>query len=151
MSSPVAPMPPPPPAEAGPRRLTRSRQDRVIGGVAGGLGRHLGIDPVLLRIAFVVLALAGGGGVLAYLVAWLVIPEEPFDTDGSGGASTAPGDTASVGAGGITSAMFGAVLIGVGGFLLLDRLVDVSLWRYLAPALLIGLGVVLVARRGGPS
>lgn len=53
-----------------PRLLRRSRDDRVIGGVCGGLGRYLGVDPVLLRIAMVILAIAGGGGILIYLVAW---------------------------------------------------------------------------------
>jgi phage shock protein C len=56
------------------RRVRRSRQDRVIGGVCGGLGRYLQIDPVLLRIAAVALALSGGLGVLAYIIAWIVIP-----------------------------------------------------------------------------
>ena len=56
------------------RRLLRSRRDRMIGGVCGGLGRYLNVDPVLLRIAAVALALAGGVGVLAYLVAWVLIP-----------------------------------------------------------------------------
>jgi phage shock protein C len=56
--------------------LRRTRDDRVIGGVCGGLGRYLGIDPVLMRIAFVILAFAGGGGILVYLVAWVLIPVE---------------------------------------------------------------------------
>ena len=56
--------------------LRRSKTDRVVGGVAGGLGRYLGIDPVILRIAFVLLAISGGSGVLLYLIAWIAIPEE---------------------------------------------------------------------------
>lgn len=75
-------MPPPPsqnPAghRASPRgRLTRARDGRVIGGVAAGLGHHLGVDPVLVRIVFVALAFAGGAGLLAYLALWLVTPDE---------------------------------------------------------------------------
>ena len=61
------------------RRVRRSRQDRVIGGVCGGLGRYLQVDPVLLRIAAVALALSGGLGVLAYIIAWIAIPEETGD------------------------------------------------------------------------
>jgi len=56
--------------------LRRTRDDRVIGGVCGGLGRYLGVDPVLMRIAFVILAFAGGGGILVYLIAWVLIPAE---------------------------------------------------------------------------
>ena len=62
--------------QAGKERLLRRSTDRVIGGVCSGLGRYLGVDPVLLRIAFVLLALAGGGGIVLYIVAWILIPEE---------------------------------------------------------------------------
>jgi phage shock protein PspC (stress-responsive transcriptional regulator) len=62
------------------RRLLRSRDDRVLWGVAGGLGNHLGFNPTLVRLAFVVLTLFGGAGVLAYLVLAVALPED----DGSG-------------------------------------------------------------------
>jgi phage shock protein PspC (stress-responsive transcriptional regulator) len=48
----------------------------MIAGVAAGIGRHLGVDVLLVRIAFVVLALAGGLGVPLYIACWLLIPEE---------------------------------------------------------------------------
>jgi phage shock protein PspC (stress-responsive transcriptional regulator) len=57
-------------------RLERLRSDRVIAGVASGFARHLGIDAAWVRIGFVVTTLFGGAGFLAYLVAWLAIPEE---------------------------------------------------------------------------
>ena len=56
--------------------LRRSTTDRKLAGVAGGLGRHFDIDPTVLRVAFVVLALFGGAGVLLYGVCWLIVPEE---------------------------------------------------------------------------
>lgn len=56
------------------KRLTRSETDRMIAGVCGGLGRYTGIDPTLVRIAFVVLAFFGASGVIAYLVLWLIVP-----------------------------------------------------------------------------
>lgn len=61
---------------AEPRRLTRPREDRWLGGVSAGLGRYFDLSPTIYRIAFVALALAGGTGVLLYVAAWLVIPEE---------------------------------------------------------------------------
>jgi phage shock protein PspC (stress-responsive transcriptional regulator) len=58
-----------------PRRLTRPREDRWLGGVSAGLGAYFDLSPTIYRIAFVALALAGGTGVLLYVAAWLVIPE----------------------------------------------------------------------------
>src|SRR5215212_6391234 len=73
-----APAPPaaPPTQTFIPRRLHRSRRDRVFGGVCGGLAEYFGIDAVLLRIVAVVLALSGGAGFLLYLIAWIAIPED---------------------------------------------------------------------------
>jgi phage shock protein PspC (stress-responsive transcriptional regulator) len=69
-----------PPTPTTPRRLTRSRSDRMLGGVAGGIAQTYGFDPALVRLAFVVLALATlGTGAIAYVVAWLVVPEADAD------------------------------------------------------------------------
>ena len=65
----------PPPADE-PRRLTRSGADAIIGGVGSGLGRYFGIDPLLFRVAFVVLSFAGGFGVLAYLLLLAFMPAD---------------------------------------------------------------------------
>jgi signal transduction histidine kinase/phage shock protein PspC (stress-responsive transcriptional regulator) len=59
---------------ARPPRAFRSLDDRVLGGVAGGLARHLGMDPVHVRVAFVVLALLGGFGVVLYAGLWMMLP-----------------------------------------------------------------------------
>jgi phage shock protein PspC (stress-responsive transcriptional regulator) len=80
---PRGPEPPPAPDDAPsaplpqqPRRLLRSRSNRVIGGVCGGLGRYFNVDPILFRIGAVVLTLAGGAGLLAYLAALVLMPSE---------------------------------------------------------------------------
>src|SRR5687768_4067534 len=57
-------------------RLERAKEGRVVAGVCEGLGRYFDVDPVIFRIGFAVLAFAGFSGLLAYGVAWLVIPEE---------------------------------------------------------------------------
>jgi len=62
-----------PPAPA--RRLTLSATDRKIGGVCGGIAEYFGIDPTLVRVITVVLALCFGGGLLAYLLAWVIMPQ----------------------------------------------------------------------------
>jgi len=61
-----------------PKRLYRSLDDRKIAGVAGGLGEYFLIDPLLIRLIFVILLLAGGGGFIIYLVLWIVTPEKPY-------------------------------------------------------------------------
>jgi phage shock protein PspC (stress-responsive transcriptional regulator) len=60
-------------------RIRRSRADRRVAGVAGGLGRHLDIDPLILRVAFVVLTFFGGVGLLLYIALWLLVPEDGSD------------------------------------------------------------------------
>src|SRR3954468_15070155 len=70
---------PPTPAPEPPRRLTRSSTDRVLGGVCSGIGRYLGVDPVVVRVVAVVLVFFGGAGLAAYLAAWLLVPSDDPD------------------------------------------------------------------------
>jgi phage shock protein C len=60
------------------KKLYRSNKDKMLGGVAGGLAEYFAIDPTLVRIIFVVSLFAGGAGILAYIILWIVVPEEPF-------------------------------------------------------------------------
>jgi phage shock protein C len=57
------------------KRLFRSREHRMVAGVSGGLGEYLGVDPTIVRLGFVVTAFFGGAGIIAYVVAWLIVPE----------------------------------------------------------------------------
>ena len=59
------------------KRLYRSRDDRMIAGVCGGLGDYFNIDPTIVRLILLFLMLWGGGGILVYILAWIVIPEQP--------------------------------------------------------------------------
>jgi phage shock protein C len=59
------------------KRLYRSRRDRMLGGVCGGLAEYLDTDPTIIRLAFALSILLGGAGILAYLVMWIVMPEAP--------------------------------------------------------------------------
>jgi phage shock protein PspC (stress-responsive transcriptional regulator) len=67
------------PQFSAPRSLRRSDTDRVISGVSGGLGQYFGVDPVIFRVLFAVLSFFGGVGLLAYGVAWVLIPEPGVD------------------------------------------------------------------------
>lgn len=64
--------------------LRRDTSREVVGGVAAGIGREFGIDPLLVRVAFVVLLVAGGGGLIFYLACWMFIPRDGSDVSGFG-------------------------------------------------------------------
>jgi phage shock protein PspC (stress-responsive transcriptional regulator) len=81
-----------------PRKLTRSSGDAVIGGVASGLGRYFGVDPILFRIGFVVLSFVGAVGVLAYLILLAFVPSD---------GQPRPGGTSKA------AALAGAVVLGI--------------------------------------
>ena len=61
----------------GTKRLYRSRSNRMLTGVCGGIAEYFDIDPTIIRVIFVILACFAGGGILAYLIASLIIPSEP--------------------------------------------------------------------------
>jgi phage shock protein C len=73
------PLPPStPPARP---QLHRSSTEKMAGGVCGGLAEYSGIDPLLWRVGFVALALAGGSGILVYLLLWVLMPLGPVGQD----------------------------------------------------------------------
>ncbi|HEX5040475.1 MAG TPA: PspC domain-containing protein [Candidatus Limnocylindria bacterium] len=73
------------------RRLYRSRTDTVLGGVASGLAVYLNTDPALVRIAWAILVpLTGGAAFLAYIVGWIVVPEEPYPGAATGAPPPGP-------------------------------------------------------------
>jgi phage shock protein C len=127
----------PPPAAGAPqgeRLLRRSATDKVLAGVCGGLGRYLGVDPVLLRIAAVVLALANGIGVIAYVIAWILIPEERPGQPVA--AMRAPRQETS-------RLVLGGALIVLGLVLLLDRLLP-DLQRLFWPLAVVAAGAAIM-------
>ena len=64
------------------KRLYRSTKDRILAGICAGLGKHFDIDPVIIRLVWVALTLLSIGiGVIVYIVAWIIIPEQPGNPD----------------------------------------------------------------------
>ncbi len=135
------------------RRLTRSR-DAMVGGVAAGVANWIGTDPALVRIAWALLVpLTAGAALLAYIVAWIVVPEEPRhpapaavagepDADADASARAASPDE---GYDSGRTALFvggGLVLIGL-WFLVREYLPDIN-WGLIWPLLLVGAGVVIL-------
>jgi phage shock protein C len=135
------------------RRLYRSRTDTVIGGVAAGLANYMNTDPALVRVGWVVVALITNGvGLIAYLVAWVAIPEEPkaADADAALDADGVPvvGSTGSVEAPKRRDTNAG-VIVGVGlvllgaWFLVREYLPPID-WSLVWPVILIGIGVLVL-------
>jgi phage shock protein C len=59
------------------KHLYRSRDERWLAGICGGLGKYFGLDPTLIRALFVLFGLVVGGGLLLYIILWIIIPLEP--------------------------------------------------------------------------
>ena len=133
-----------PPPTVGPRRLERSRDDRVIAGVCGGLGEYLGVDAVLIRIAALVLVFAGGAGLLLYGIGWIAMPEAEEGT-GEATAGVAP---PAVRIGGTSGAVvLGLVFVVLGVFFLVDEIwSDFLAWKYVWPIALIAVGAAVLVR-----
>jgi len=58
------------------KKLYRSKKNRIIAGVCGGIGEYFDKDPTLIRLLWIIFVLVGGSGILAYIIAWIIIPEE---------------------------------------------------------------------------
>ena len=58
-------------------KLYRSKKNKIIAGVCGGIGEYFKIDPTLVRLLWLLVSLSGGAGLVAYIIAWIIIPEEP--------------------------------------------------------------------------
>ncbi|HHT46444.1 MAG TPA: PspC domain-containing protein [Firmicutes bacterium] len=144
-------------------RVYRSRKYRVIAGVAGGLAEYFDVDVVLVRLLWIISVFAGGGGVLAYIIAWIVIPEEnrkyragEDDEDYEAKAETEDvvnGEEVyrdKQDAGIRRQRNFGLLLIGL-GILFLIRQFFGYYFHYFWPLLLVALGVFLLLRerKGG--
>lgn len=127
------------------RRLYRSRRERMVGGVAGGLGEYLGIDPVVIRLLFALLAVTTGWGVLLYIILWIVMPEEPEMAP----VVVPPGPRYRQLDANQRGVLAGAALVALGAMLLAKQL-HLFWWldgRYLWPLLLIAAGIALLIER----
>lgn len=136
--------PPAPPAALAPTRppLRRSRTDRKIAGVAGGLGRYTDIDPLVFRVVLAVLAVFGGSGILLYALGWLLVPEEGADES----------EMERLLHGRATSRAVAAVLLAVVGVAAVGQLVGTGfgVGGVLALAA-VAVAAVLVSRSGHPA
>jgi phage shock protein C len=138
--------PPPEPAPASStasRQLRRSRDDRVIAGVCGGLGEYYDVDPVLIRIAALLLVFAGGAGVILYVIGWIAIPERSQE-EAVGPSPRATGTSTERTSGAVA---LGLVFVALGAFFLADEVwPDFLSWKYVWPIALIAIGAAILLR-----
>lgn len=130
------------------RVLYRSRSDRMVAGVCGGLGHYLAIDPAIVRLVFVLLTVTAGVGLPIYILLAIIMP-----TAARAGAAdwpyAAPGDPAA--RRDQRTVLAATALIAVGGYLLLEGLGMFHIFRHdvFWPLVLVAIGVALLARRRG--
>lgn len=134
--------------------LFRSRTDRIIGGVAGGIAASLNTDSSLIRVIFVLLAIFGGGGVLLYLILWIALPEDdlPYYMPSSGekteegedtpGREPTPVDYPHRRDG---SLIAGIILIVIGGAFLTERFLPRLHFGDFWPIIIVLAGVIIIA------
>ncbi len=130
------------------KKLKRSSTNKVIGGVCGGFGDYFDVDPVFVRILFVLLAISTGVGFLGYLVAWIIMPkdEESFESVSTNGNSKQVKSEKKK----YTSwnrYLPGLILIGIGLILLIEDNIFWFDWEEFWPLALIIIGVVLIFRK----
>jgi len=139
------------------KRLYRTVNDKVIAGVAGGLAEYFDVDVIIFRLLFVLLVLFGGGGLLAYIIMWIVTPPKPISLNFDNSSSTTqPGAGQNANADNAAnpetnpvaaknsgpsnaSLVAGIILIGIGTLFLINRVIPwVNLGNFWPVILIIG-------------
>lgn len=128
------------------KRLYRSSENKVIGGVCGGLGDYFDIDPTLVRVITVLIFLSTGIGFLAYLIGWIIIPKRAISNDTSRVSEAPNGDYPSW-----RRYLPGMILVAIGLMLLAHDVWSWFDWRQAWPLVLIGVGIVLIIKRKGKA
>lgn len=150
------------------KKLYRSTTDKMIGGVAGGLAEYFDIDVTLIRVLFIVVVFLGGGGIIAYIILWIVVPEKPYElpntpssqtsSEGESGSGFSSDETNTESFNMSNGSIAGPVahtnrqlwvaivLIVIGGLLLLDNLFPRFAFDHYWPVILIAIGVGLLIK-----
>ncbi|HTR81424.1 MAG TPA: PspC domain-containing protein [Bacteroidota bacterium] len=129
-----------------PKRLLKSQTNKIIAGVCGGLADYFDVDPVIMRVLFVLLAFFGGTGFILYIACWIIIPKRTVVTEGEGGTVQSRSTSA--------RRLFGVALIVGGAIILFSNLGFFSYfhiwnvsWSFVFPILLILLGMAIIYYR----
>jgi phage shock protein C len=149
------------------KRLYKSRKNKIVDGVCGGIAEYFDVDPVLVRIIFVLFFFLGGSALIAYIVGMIIMPRAPYESAPGPGTKAEKQENVSISppakpapASAFPSAgslVIGIILIVLGGFFLLDNL-DFPLfhrfswwfrfhfWEFFIPGILILVGLVLIVK-----
>lgn len=140
-------------------RLYRSKTDTMVGGVCGGLGAYLNVDPILFRVLFVLALIVGGSGLLVYVILWIVLPEgyittaetenlnnETMNDTKNQESGFTPGGGSSKPQKNDGNLWGGLILITLGGIFLIDRFVPRIDFGDLWPLILIVVGIILITK-----
>ncbi len=133
------------------KKLYRSRTDSILAGVCGGLAEYFDIDPSLVRVGAVLLTLAWGAGLLAYLVLWLIVPQKPLESSlGEDQGMETPAQRPAAEKTEKDRGVFfvGMILTIIGVLLLMNNYVSFA-WLSMSklwPLLIIVVGIIIIAR-----
>ena len=130
------------------KKLYKSANDKVLAGVCGGIGEYFAIDTVIIRLLWVVFTLMGGAGLIAYIIAAIIVPANPLNTpledhytrtEESGSEPRNNSRSSSL--------VLGIILVVFGGFVLLKDFIPWIPRDVFMAAILIGLGVFFIVRK----
>jgi signal transduction histidine kinase len=140
----MGPPPGQPPIAGLPHGLVRRRDERIVAGVCAGVARWLGVDPIVVRLAACILALANGAGLLLYIVAWAILPEESA-AEGPAATGAGPGTKRS------SELALAVGCITLGALLLVRWITPFFPDHIVWPAAVAATGIGLVLARAGDS
>lgn len=134
------------------KRLYRSRNQVILGGVCGGIAEYFDIDVTIVRLIWALIALVGGSGVLLYIIAWIVVPENPYqlknyDYNGENANVDKEHERPKISSNRKSSEVFGWILIALGLFLLVRIFMPWFDLRIFWPVLLIAFGLLFIFKK----
>lgn len=136
------------------RKLYKSADEKVLAGVCGGIGEYFSVDPVVIRLLVVVFTIMGGAGLIAYIIAAIIIPEknlnrpsvsDSYTYDNQESNSKDNGTVASKSGGGMLT--LGIILVVLGGYVILKTFVPWIPRDLIFAVILIGLGLFFIAKK----
>jgi len=129
----------------GNKKIYRIKTDYIIAGVSSGIAKYFQIDTTLVRLIFVLLAIVGGGGVLLYLILWLIIP---IEGENNMKKTEIEKNVSEIKTSKKRNSFWGFVLVILGSAILVDKIIPMVIqWDYVWPGVLIILGLYLIIRK----